>query len=156
MIDTSSVLAGQKPLLIVHLNVAVLPMLNPLTPVVDSVAVVTVAVPLTTLHTPVPTTGVFPFRVAVLRLQNCWSISALAVVGSSDTLITTSSVVAVHVPLLIVHCNVVLVPGVKPLMAEVSELGDAMVAVPLTTLHVPIPTPAELALMFVVVTLHRS
>ena len=69
IIATSSVDAGQKPLLIVHRNVAVLPMLIPVTPDVLSVAVVTVAVPLITLHAPTPTVAVFAAKVAVLRLQ---------------------------------------------------------------------------------------
>ena len=40
-----------------------------------------VAVPLTTLHAPVPTEGLFPARVKLPLLQLLWSGPALAAVG---------------------------------------------------------------------------
>ena len=65
----SSVLAVHAPLLIVHLKVAALPMDKPVTPDVASVLVVTVAVPLITVHAPVPVVGALPLNVAVLKLH---------------------------------------------------------------------------------------
>jgi len=53
----------------VHLSVTLVPAVNPVIPVVDNVGVVIVATPLTTLHTPVPTDGVLPDNVAVVKLQ---------------------------------------------------------------------------------------
>ncbi len=60
MITTSSVESTQIPLLIVHLNVTLVPMVNPVTVEDGDEGIVIVAGPATTLHNPVPTTGVFP------------------------------------------------------------------------------------------------
>lgn len=69
VITTSSVEFAQLPLLIVQRSVAVPPMVKPVTPLVDKVGVVTVAVPLTTLHAPVPVVGALPAKVAVVTLH---------------------------------------------------------------------------------------
>ena len=53
----------------VHLSVAELPTTSPVTPEVESVGVVTVAVPDMTDQDPVPTVGVFPANIAVVVLQ---------------------------------------------------------------------------------------
>ena len=68
-ITTSSVLAVQPPLLIVHLKVTLVPTTIPVTPLVDKVGVVTVAVPLITVQAPVPVVGVLPANVAVVVLH---------------------------------------------------------------------------------------
>jgi len=60
---------GQKPLLIVHLSVTLVPAVKPVIPVVDNVAVVIVAAPLITLHIPVPVVGTLPASVAVVVLH---------------------------------------------------------------------------------------
>ena len=57
------------PFAIVQRNVAVLPAVMPVTPEVAEFAVVIVAVPLTTLHVPVPTVGVLPARVKLALLH---------------------------------------------------------------------------------------
>ena len=64
---------------------------------------VMVAVPLTTVHTPLPVVAVVAVNVVVVELHNTWSTPALAVDGAASTEITTSSVEAGQVPLLIVH-----------------------------------------------------
>ena len=51
---------------IVHTNVLE-PTLNPVTPDVGSLGVVTVALPAITVHVPDPTVGVLPARVAVVE-----------------------------------------------------------------------------------------
>ena len=56
---------GHVPLVVVHRNVLI-PTLNPVTPEVGEAGMVTVALPATTVQTPVPTIGAFPLRVAVV------------------------------------------------------------------------------------------
>ena len=65
----SSVLALHDPLLIVHLNVTLLPPVNPVKPLSAIPEDSIVALPLTTLHNPVPVVGVFAVTVAVLTLH---------------------------------------------------------------------------------------
>ena len=57
---------------------------------------------------------------------------------------TTSSVDAVQVPLLIVQRSVALEPDGTPVTPEVAEDDDVIVAVPLTTLQVPVPVTGTL------------
>ena len=57
------------PFEIVHLNVALLPAVIPVTPEVAELAVVIVALPLTTLQVPVPVVGVLPARVKLALLH---------------------------------------------------------------------------------------
>ena len=156
VIDTSSVLELQKPLLMVHLNSVVVPAPKPVMPVVDNVAVLIVHVPLTILHTPVPITGVLPLKLAMAVLHSCWSEPASATVAGSDTVMVTSSDVAVHVPLVMVHRKVVVVPAIKSLIAVVAELLTAIVQLPVTILQLPVPTPAVFADIAVPVVLHSS
>ena len=59
----ASVLGVQVPLLIVHTNVFT-PVVNPVTPLVGELGVVTVAVPAVTVQSPVPTVGAFAAKVA--------------------------------------------------------------------------------------------
>src|SRR4051812_33572099 len=82
---TSSILAVQGELLIVHLKVAA-PTTSPVTPEVGLVGEVTTAVPATTVHAPVPFTGVFPVSVAVAA-QTVWSAPAAETVGAVLTAI---------------------------------------------------------------------
>jgi hypothetical protein len=65
VIIKSAVELGQAaPLLTVHLNTFA-PIPKPVTDDVGLVALVIVPVPLTSVHVPVPTVGVFPDKVAV-------------------------------------------------------------------------------------------
>ena len=59
-----SVLAAQVPFVIVHTNVFT-PVVNPVTPLFGSLAVVTTPVPAITVQAPVPTVGVLAASVAV-------------------------------------------------------------------------------------------
>ena len=76
----ASVLGGHVPLLIVQVKVFT-PVVNPVTPLVGLVGVVTTPVPAVTVHAPVPTTGVLAASVAVAE-QIVWSAPAAATVGS--------------------------------------------------------------------------
>ena len=57
------------------------PVVIPVTPLVGLDGVVTVPVPAVTVHSPVPTVGVFAAKVAVAA-QMVWSVPALDTVGS--------------------------------------------------------------------------
>src|SRR5436309_157646 len=65
VIVTVSLEAGQTPLLMVQTKVFA-PRLNPVTPEVGSVGVVTLALPAITDHSPVPIDGALPASVAVV------------------------------------------------------------------------------------------
>lgn len=78
---TSSVLAAHGLLLIVQRNMVVLPLLNPLTPLVEEVVLVITHVPLTILHTPVPVVAVLPDKIVTALLHRYWSIPASDTVG---------------------------------------------------------------------------
>ena len=69
----------QTPFVIVHRNVLT-PTLNPVTPDVGEVGVVTVAEPAMTVQAPVPKEGAFPASVAV-GPQTAWSGPAAETVG---------------------------------------------------------------------------
>ena len=131
----------QDPLDIVHRNVAEEPTNNPVTSEVGEAGVVMLAVPDTTVQTPVPTEAVFPAKVVVVRLHNTWSELASATSGNSFTLTTISSSEAVHVPLETVHLKVVAGPPItNPVIPEEGEAGVVMVAVPDINVHRPVPT----------------
>ena len=153
--STSSVLAAQAPLLMVHRKVLVPPMVRPVTAEVYDPTVVTVAVPAITLQVPLPVTGRLPSNIVVLTLHKLWSLLAADTVGKSATLITTSSVLLAHEPLLMLQRRVTLLPMLKPVSAVVYELIDVIVAAPLITLQVPTPVVARLPSSVVVVTLHK-
>ena len=59
-----SELGVQVPFVMVQVKVFT-PVVNPVTPELGSVGLVTVAVPAVTVHAPLPTTGVFAAKVAV-------------------------------------------------------------------------------------------
>ncbi len=57
--------------------------------------------------------------------------------------------------MLIVHLKVTLAPTVRPVRVVVAELAVVIVAVPLVTVHAPVPAVGVLPAMVAVVTLHR-
>src|SRR5437867_12844731 len=91
----------QTPLLIVQTNVFA-PVDKPVTPEVGEPGVVTVALPAITVHTPLPTEGVLPARVAVAE-QTVWSDPAFDVVGDSSRVIVTVSLDGGPTAFLVVH-----------------------------------------------------
>tara|TARA_B100001989_G_scaffold171554_1_gene123815 strand:+ start:51 stop:392 length:342 start_codon:yes stop_codon:yes gene_type:complete len=82
---TSSVEDVHDPLDIVHLNVALLPAVIPVTPDVFEEELVMDAVPLTTLHAPVPLDGEFPAKVKLALLHCDISLPAEDTVGDAST-----------------------------------------------------------------------
>ena len=64
---------------------------------------------------------------------------ATDVVGNSLLVSTTVDVDAVHDPLLIVQVNVALVPAVIPVTPELYADGLVILAIPLVTVHKPVP-----------------
>ena len=66
---TSSVLGVQPPLDMLHLNVLVLPIVSVVSVVVKLLMAVIVAVPVITLHVPVPVVGRLPDNCVVGVLQ---------------------------------------------------------------------------------------
>jgi hypothetical protein len=142
-VSTTSSVDVHVPLVIVHLSVALVPTGTPVTVEVADDGVVIVAVPLTTLHTPVPVEAAFPASVKDPLLQFARSVPAAAIVAAASFVNTMVSAVE-QVPFVIVHASVAEVPAVKPVTPEVGEDGVVIVAVPLTTLHTPVPVVAVL------------
>jgi hypothetical protein len=146
---------GQNPLEIVHSKVAEPPMDKPVTSDVGSDASVIVALPEVTDHIPVPTVGVFPVKVVVVTLHKFWFPPLLDTVGGSELKTVISSNESGQVPLAIVQRRVTSVPGVRPVIGVFSSFISVIVAVPLSTVHVPVPTIAVFPARLVEVTLQR-
>jgi hypothetical protein len=113
-------LGGQVPLLIVHLN-TLAPMARFDTLLLLEVGLFTIPAPLNKLHAPVPTVGIFPFKLAVVAHID-WSTPAFEAVGVSKRVTVMVLTEGGQVPLLIVHVRVV-VPNGKPLTLELAELA---------------------------------
>lgn len=150
-------LGVQVPLEIVHFKVYVTPG-EPLKPLLllEGVTITpkpSVLPPAAKLHNPVPTTGALPASVAVPHTL-AWFEPAVAVVGRSKTVIVTSSVEAVQVPLAIVQRKVT-APLTNPVTPEVGEFAEVIVAVPDTTVQVPVPDAGVLPASVAVETLHK-
>ena len=84
-----------------------------------------------------------PVNVELLPLHTV-SVPLMLTAGFVLLLNTTSSVEAIHDPLEIVHVKVALLPAVTPVTPEVAEDALVIVAVPLDTVHKPLPTEAAL------------
>jgi hypothetical protein len=156
VITTSSVVDAHDPFDTVQRSVALVPTGTPVTVVLKEFTLVTVAVPDTTLHTPVPVAGLVAFSVKVPLLHWAMSAPATAALGAASLRIVMSSLVGVHTPLLIVQRRTTSPdPAATPVMVVVAELTLVIVAVPLTTLHVPVvPATAAFAAIVKVALLH--
>jgi hypothetical protein len=108
-----------------------------LTVVVGLAGSVIVAVPETIVHAPVPTVAVLAAIVNSATSQCDWAGPAAAVVGVAELVSTTSSDV-IQVPLVMVHLSVAVLPAAT-VTAEVGLVGVAIVAVPETSVHNPVP-----------------
>jgi hypothetical protein len=133
---------GQVPLEIVHTKLFV-PVLSPVTPLVDEEGVVIVVVPLATDQSPVPVVGVFPVIVAE-EAQSVCDVPALDTVGFTSLITVTVLLEERQVPLEIVHIKR-LIPILKPLTEVFVADGLAIVAVPVATVQSPVPVVGVLA-----------
>ena len=84
LVNITSSVEVHEPFVIVHLKVALLPCVIPVTAEVLNVGVVIVAVPETTLHKPDPVVGLFPDKVKAV-LQLVISVPADEIVGLANT-----------------------------------------------------------------------
>jgi hypothetical protein len=100
----------------------------PVMVVVGEVLLVITAVPLCTVHCPLPTVAVLAAIVKVLVLHWSMLIPASAIVGVALLVKITSSVVGVHTPLLMVHRKVTLKPAFNPVTVLVLLVGVVMLA----------------------------
>jgi hypothetical protein len=135
-------------LLIVHWNTFD-PAPRPVKPDVGEDGVVIVPVPLTNVHKPEPTAGVFPASVAVVPQIAC-VVPAADVVGGVTPVIATWLVEAGQEPFEMLHWNT-FAPAPKAVMPDVGEEGVVIVPAPLIKLHVPVPVvavfPAKVAVV---------
>src|SRR5690606_497790 len=146
VIVTSSVLgAHTAPFEIVQRNTYVVPAV-PVNVVAGSAssAKEPAPSPLTTLHSPVPTTGVLAASVADVP-HTLWSGPASAMVGVlRSNVISTSSELAAQTPFDIVHRSVYVVPPTPENVVE-GFVGSARIPpAPFTIVHIPVPTPGVL------------
>src|SRR5258708_14141910 len=140
VITTVSFEGGQLKLLIVQTNMLA-PTERPVTPDVGFPGVVTLPDPPSTVHAPVPTFGVLPARVAVVA-QTVSSGPAFAAVGDSSRVIVTLSFDGGQDPFVTVQTKV-LVPTERPVTPDVRSPGVVTLAVPVITVHAPVPTVGE-------------
>ena len=141
MIVTVSLDEGHDALLIVQTN-EFAPTLKPVTPDDGLPGVVTEAPPAITVHTPVPSVGVLPARLAVAA-QTPKSAPAFAVVGDWSRVIMTVSLDDGQVPLLIVHTKI-FTPTLMPVTPDAGFAGVVTDAPPPATVQVPVPTEGVL------------
>jgi hypothetical protein len=119
--------------------------------VVGEFASVMLPVPLTIVQVPVPGAAALAAIVKVLVLH-CW-ISGPAVATGALYKITSS--VVLHDPFTIVQRKVTVDPTATPVIVVVSEFALVIVAVPLTTVQVPVPGAAALAAIVKVLVLSQ-
>jgi hypothetical protein len=136
VIVMSSVEGGQVPFEMVQRNVFA-PTLNPVTSEVGEDGLVKIPPPAIMVQVPVPVTAGFPASVSV-KSQTVLSGPAKDIVGKSSRVIIISSTDGAHAPFAIFHRNV-FAPGLNPVTSEVGEEGVITVAVPVITVHVPVP-----------------
>ena len=126
----------------------VVPKPKPLTKVFSKFGFTIVPEPLTKIHCPAPTAGVFPARVAEFP-QIFWSIPALETVGIVETLIVTVEEEEGQIPFVTVHLKT-FDPAPNPIIWEEGELGVTKVPKPEILTHNPVPVSGKLALIIVV------
>ena len=118
-------------------------------PDVADVGLVMVPEPEINVHKPVPVTGTFPARVAVVAHTD-WSGPAAAIVGAVTTVIITSSVEGAQGAFDIVQRKV-FAPTPRAVRPEVGDVGVVMVPEPEINVHKPVPAkgvfPARVAVV---------
>lgn len=135
---------AQGALEIVHWKTFV-PSGKPVIEVVGDNEFVIVPPPETKVQTPVPTVAVFAvITVFGLEIQMVWLTPALAIVGTSFTIIATVEEEAKHGKLPIVQAKT-FVPRPNPVIDVFGEVGLEIVPLPETNVHNPVPTVGVLA-----------
>ena len=123
--------------------------------VIAEPGVAMVAVPLATLHMPDPDAGVLPVTENEPELQLLIVAGpASATVGASWLFNVMFAWLGAQGPLETVHKITGLVPAGTPVTVVFSDVVFVMVAVPLCTLHIPVPTVGAAADMLNVPVLH--
>ena len=114
---------------------------NPVTPLVESVGVVTIPAPEIKLHNPVPMVGVFAAMVAVVA-QTVWLFPAKDTVGFGSRIMATVEIDGGQTPLLMVHCNT-FVPTDIAVMPVTFKVVVVIITKPEITVQLPVPTPGK-------------
>src|SRR5262249_25623780 len=142
------------PFVIVQRSVALVPAAT-ITDVENEPMSVIEAVPLTTLHSPIPDDGLFAFTVNK-STSHCSTTAgpASATVGGVSLVSVMSACVAPHTPLVTVQRITVLVPTGTPVTVVVRAVVLVMVAVPVCTVQTPVPFAGAAAVMLNVPVLH--
>jgi hypothetical protein len=113
------------------------PIPNPVIPEVLDVGEVIVPDPLTSVHKPIPTDGIFPASVAVVPQTVCAG-PAIEVVAPPVFVIVTVLVEGGQGGFEIVHINT-FAPAPKPVTPEPGVVGLVIVPAPLTNVQIPVP-----------------
>jgi hypothetical protein len=116
-----------------------MPLAKPLTEVVAEVLSRNVAVPLRTVHKPLPLDNE-PANVVVLA-QMFWSVPAEMIAGDPTVMLTVSRISGQPTELTVQMSW--LMPLAKPLIDVVAEVLSRKVAAPLRTVHKPLPLDNE-------------
>src|SRR5262245_21398586 len=129
----SSNVEPQVALVMVQRSVALVPAGTPVMVVVADAGVVIEAVPLWSVHTPVPGAAAFAVLVKVATLQFSTLGGPASATGGCASLVSVMSVkLGVHsAPLVTVQRTTALVPAGTPVTVVVREEGLVMKAVPL-------------------------
>jgi hypothetical protein len=130
--------AGHAPLEIVHIKIFS-PVFKPVTVAPGELVGVATPAPETSVHTPVPTKGVFATSVVVEVAQIACGEPAEDAVGIASTFIATVLVEAGQVPFVIVHIKI-FTPVFKPLTVAFAEFIGVTVPVLEITDQAPVPT----------------
>ena len=133
MTITSSV--EVQPLLLIVQRKVLVPVLKPVTPLLNNVGVVIVDVPVVRVHKPLPMNGSLPSKV-VLELHIFWSIPADAVVGTLFVMVTSSEAVQ---PFIVTVQRKIFVLGLNPDTKVVFNVISAIVEEPTVCVHTPPP-----------------
>ena len=131
----------------VHLTTVKVPTVTSIIVELKVLRSVIVPSPLTIDHDCVVVAGVLPFNVNVLLLHCVWSMPASAEIVLLLTLVKTTSSMAVQPPFVTVHLTVTVAPKETPDTVVLLLFGLEMVAVPLTTDHVPVAAMGDTALI---------
>src|SRR5690606_37799973 len=153
----SSLVLPQVPFVITQRKVTVVPAATLVTVVVGELMLTMVAEPEISCHDPVPVVGTLADIKNVLLLH-CSTTGGPASAMSGNALLvsTTWSTLGVQVPFSTRHSRVAEVPAGTPVMVVLKAFGLVIVAVPDTTLHVPVPITGSVAAMVKVPSLHCS